>query len=325
MNKKERIMAAIEGRKPDRVPFVFWQPDSAGTGHPEEDAERSFRFYEAWDSDAVIPVNERGYAGKDYAVPAVTRNGGVLYSTDPEEWLKLRPLSVNEGALFRALETVKRLLEKVGGAAPVLFRVMSPAAALFDRAPQAAEDLRRGFGKEVKAALDAVTETTCALVQRAVELGADGIFLEAPMADYEEMAEKRYREYAMPYDLAVLAASAGWCNVVRGGRTDCLFPLLRKYPAQIFSWDSSQSLPRPMEARLLTGKCIMTGINRRSMEFGMKNEVERDLWRILSETGGEGLILSAGASVQPHRSMADFFQRSLQEIEEKAAAAEKDT
>ena len=79
-----------------------------------------------------------------------------------------------------------------------------------------------------------------------------------------------------------------------------------------------------MEARLLTGKCVMTGINRRSMEFGMKNEVERDLWRILSETGGEGLILSAGASVQPHRSMADFFLRSLQEIEEKEAAAEKD-
>lgn len=318
MNKKERILAAIEGKKPDHVPFVFWQPDSAGTGDPEADAEQAFRFYTEWDADAVIPVNERGYAGKDYAVPEATRNGGVLYSTDPEAWRQVKPLSVNEGALFRALQTVKLLLERVDGAAPVLFRVMSPAAALFDRAPQAAEDLRRGYGKEVKAALDAVTETTCALVQRAVELGADGIFLEAPYADYEEMTEKRYREYAMPYDLAVLSASAGWCNVVRGGRTDCLFPLLRKYPAQILSWDASQSLPRPEEARNLTGRCIMTGMNRRSMEFGMKNQVERDLWQILTETGGQGLILSAGASVQPHRGMASFFQRSLREMEEKA-------
>ncbi len=310
-------MAAIEGEKTDRIPFVFWQPDSAGTGDPETDAEAAFRFYQEWDADAVIPVNERGYAGKDYTVPEATRNGGVLYSTDPEAWRQVKPLSVNEGALFRALRTVKLLLEKVDGEAPVLFRVMSPAAALFDRAPQAVEDLRRGYGQEVKAALDAVTETTCALVQRAVELGADGIFLEAPMADYEEMTEKRYREYAMPYDLAVLSASAGWCNAVRGGRTDCLFPLLRKYPAQILSWDASQSLPHPEEARILTGRSIMTGMNRRSMEFGMKNQVERDLWQILTETGGRGVILSAGASVQPHRGMASFFRRSLQEIEEK--------
>ena len=320
MNKRQRIAAAIGGERTDRVPRAFWQPRGAGTGDAERDAGKAFSFWRSWDTDLIITVNESGYSCQDYEVPAVTRNGGVSYSADPDDWRRMRPLSVNGGSLGRALETLKCLLEKVQGEAPVLFRVMSPVASLLQMAPQAGEDIRRGYGETVKEALKTMTETACALVQRAVELGADGIFLEAPCADYGEMPESLYREYGVSYDLAVLSASAGWCNAVCAGVADCMFPLIRKYPAQILAWDASQSLPEPMEARALTGRCVMTGLNRRYLEFGMKNQVERDLYRILTETRGEGLILSAGASVQPHRGMAAFFRRSSLEIEEKVLA-----
>ena len=323
MNSKERIMAAIAREKTGRVPSAFWLPDSFGREDPAENAERTVQFWKTWDTDLVIPVNERGYAWKDYAPPAVTQNGGVLYTTHPDEWRHMAAVSVNHGALGRAQETLAAVLEKTGSSAVVLFRIASPLAALLQMAPQAAEDIRRGYGEAVKSALRTMTETECALVQRAVEMGADGIFLEAPLADYEDMEEPVYREYGMPYDLAVLSASAGWCNAVRAGMTNCMFPLVRKYPAQIFSWDASCLLPRPGEAQALTGRCIMAGIRRRHLEFGMKNETERDLYDILIETGGRGLILSAGAPVHPRRGMAAFFRRSLQEMEERLLCPEK--
>ena len=39
-----------------------------------------------------------------------------------------------------------------------------------------------------------------------------------------------------------------------------MFPLLRKYPVQIFNWHAWESLPEIGEAALLTGKCLMAGL-----------------------------------------------------------------
>lgn len=316
MNKKERIRAAIAGEPCDTVPMAFWLPSRFSEGAPEAAAGKAWDFASAFDADLAVTVNGSAYSAEDYTAPDFVKNGGVSYSRDPSDWERLGEASVNRGALARELKGLKLLLEKAGGT-PVLFRVMSPLATAAMLAPHIWEDIRRGNGAKVKEALAAITETTCALVQRANLLGADGIFFEAPLADYEKLSENFYREYGAPYDRAALSASQGWCNVLRGGETNVMFPLLRKYPAEIFSWDASQSLPTLAEARDLTGKCVMAGLSRRHLEFGMKNHVEHDLYRALKTTRGRGLILSAGAAVQPHRSAAAFLLREKKEIEEK--------
>lgn len=317
MNKKERIAAAIEGERPDRLPYAFWGPGLTEPESAEIHAGLALDFQKEWDGDLLVTVNGTAYSSEDYIAPGFTKVGGVAYVTDSEDWARLSGSSVNGGALAREQEALKLILSGKEDGAPVLFRVMSPLATVFRLGFHVREDIRRGAGAMVKEALRTVTETSCALVQRVIELGADGIFFEAPYADYEIVDENFYREYGAPYDLAVLSASSGWCNVLRAGETNCMFPLLRKYPAQIFSWDASQSLPELAEARALTGKCVMAGVSRRSLEFGQRNAVERDIWRAVKETGGRGLILSAGASIQPREGMSAFFRRAAQEIGEK--------
>ena len=46
-----------------------------------------------------------------------------------------------------------------------------------------------------------------------IELGADGIRLRTKVMDYDVMDEDFYREYGKPYDVAVLSASSGWCDI----------------------------------------------------------------------------------------------------------------
>lgn len=317
MNKKERIAAAIEGERPDRLPYAFWGPGLTEPESAEIHAGLALDFQKEWDGDLLVTVNGTAYSSEDYIAPGFTKVGGVAYVTDPADWARLSGSSVNGGALAREQEALKLILSGKEDGAPVLFRVLSPLATVFRLGFHVREDIRRGAGAMVKEALRTVTETSCALVQRVIELGADGIFFEAPYADYEIVDENFYREYGAPYDLAVLSASSGWCNVLRAGETNCMFPLLRKYPAQIFSWDASQSLPELAEARALTGKCVMAGVSRRSLEFGQRNAVERDIWRAVKETGGRGLILSSGASIQPREGMSAFFRRAAQEIGEK--------
>ena len=107
--------------------------------------------------------------------------------------------------------------------------------------------IQKGHGERVKKALTAITETTCALVQRVIEMGADGIFFATQLSSYAKTEESFYKEYGMPYDLAVLSASSGWCNVLHAHGPDIMFPLLRKYPVQIFNWHAWESLPEEAE------------------------------------------------------------------------------
>ncbi len=318
MNSRERIQAAVAGERSDRLPAAFWRPGEKG-GTAEDHARAAMDFAAEWDSDLLVTAPSVGYSGEDYTAPGFTKVGGVAYVTDPADWERLSGGSVNHGALAREQDALKQILAEKPAGLPVVFRVTSPLATIFRLAFHLPEDIRRGAGPMVKAALKTVTETTCALVQRVIELGADGIFFEAPLADYELLSESVYREYGAPYDLAVLSASSGWCNVLAAGWTNCMFPVLRKYPVQIFAWDAAQSLPEIAEARDLMGVCCMTGLSRRHLEFGLRNEVEQDIWRAVSASGGRGLVLSAGASVQPGPGMADFVKKSIRDIADRAA------
>ena len=176
-----------------------------------------------------------------------------------------------------------------------------------------------GFGEEVKAGLRAITESTCALVQRVIEMGADGIFFATQLSSYAAGEENFYREYGMPYDLAVLSASSGWCNVLHAHGKDIMFPLLRKYPVQIFNWHAWESLPEIGEAQALTGKCIMAGLERMDITDGRKNEIEYRIYKTLRQTGGRKIILSPGCVIRYplNEEILAFVQKAKNEIEEK--------
>lgn len=306
MKRRERIAAAVRGEMTDRVPYALWLRPAPSALEPEQSAEQAWSFYEACGTDIVKTVNSRMYSAEDF----MTGPGR------PD-----RPVSVNAGALAREQEGLKFLLEKTKGEVPAVFTVLSPLATAEALCPGIPERIGNGEKEKIRQVLTAVTETTCELVRRVIELGADGIFLEAPAASYDSFGEKLYREYGMPYDLAVLSASGGWCNILHASGANILFPLLRKYPVQIFSWDAEKSLPEIGEAKVLTGRCIMAGLNGSSAVRGRRNEIERDIYSALQQTGGRGIILSPGCALPetPAEEDISFLKRSMKEIERKMA------
>lgn len=301
MKKKERIAAAVKGELTDRIPFALWLSSSGEMPGAEESAERAYAFYKACDADIVKTLNSGMYSAEDFRTGDGAGKGP----------------SVNTGALAREQNGLKFLLDKTKGEVPVVFTVFSPFSAAEKLCPHILQDIEAGRDRDIRKTLTVITETTCELVRRVIELGADGIFLEAPLASYDRCSERVYRKYGMSYDLAVLSASGGWCNVLHGGGADVMFPLLRKYPVQIFSWDAAESLPEIGEAQALTGKCIMTGLDAHHIEGKKRNEVERDIYETLRRTGGRKLILSPGRGLSgiPDAEMISFARKSLEEIE----------
>lgn len=325
MTKKERIAAAIHGEAVDRVPYSLWSHLPMIDLDPIANAEHTYDFCRTYEVDILKTMNNGMYSIEDFGAHvdySEIPKGGVAKIIDtpietPEDWKKITPASLHEGALAREQRYLKLLLDKTKGEVPVVFTVFSPLTTANKLCPAMMDHIREGHGDLVKQALKAITETTCGLVQRVIELGADGIFFATQLSSYDKMEESLYREYGMPYDLAVLAASQGWCNVLHAHGKNIMFPLLRKYPVQIFNWHAGESLPDIRQAQVMTGKCIMAGLERMDITAHHKNEIQHQIYETLRQTQGRKVILSPGCVIRYplDQDMLTFVRRSKEEIE----------
>lgn len=325
MTKKERIAAAIHGEMVDRVPYSLWSHLPMIDLDPVANAEHTYEFYKTYDVDILKTMNNGMYSIEDFGAHvdySDIAKGGVAKIIDtpietPEDWKKVQPASLHQGALAREQRYLKLLLDKTKGEVPVVFTVFSPLTTANKLCPHMMEHIQEGHGDLVKQALKAITETTCGLVQRVIELGADGIFFATQLSSYEKMEESLYREYGMPYDLAVLAASQGWCNVLHAHGKNIMFPLLRKYPVQIFNWHAGESLPDIHQAQVMAGKCIMAGLERMDITEKHKNEIEHQIYDTLVQTQGRKVIISPGCVIRYplDKEMLSFVRKAKEEIE----------
>lgn len=325
MTKRERIQAAIEGKPVDTIPYSLWSHLPLIDLDPVQNAEHTFQFYKKYDVDILKTMNNGMYSIEDFGAKvdySDIAKGGVakIVSTPihtPEDWLQVKPLSIEEGALYREQKYLSLLLEKLHGEVPVIFTVFSPLTTAKKLCPNMMNHIRDGYGENVKSALNAITETTCALVKRVIEMGADGIFFATQLSSYDLTTESFYQEYGVPYDLRVISASAGWCNVLHAHGKNIMFPVLRKYPVQIFNWHAWESLPDIREAQKLTHKCIMSGLERMDITAKDKNKIEYEIYETLEQTQGRSVILSPGCVIRYplDEEILSFVRKAKDEIE----------
>ena len=244
MKKVERIKTALEGGRPDVVPYAIWTHLPGIDMDPVKLAETTYDFYKKYDIDFIKTMNNGMYPIEDLGCTvdySKVKTGGVaeLINTPIktiDDWKRVKVTSVKEGALKRELTSLELLIKKVKGEAPVVFTVFSPIT-IADKLSNKLllEHIENGGGEQVHSALEALTQTTCDLVRRAIQLGADGIFFASQMSSYGVMSEDLYREYGVYYDKKVLSASKGWFNVLHAHGENIMFDLLKDYPVQAFN------------------------------------------------------------------------------------------
>ncbi|MPN28215.1 hypothetical protein SDC9_175656 [bioreactor metagenome] len=137
------------------------------------------------------------------------------------------------------------------------------------------------------------------MAKEAIRLGADGIFFASQMSSYDVMDTELYLEYGKPYDLQVLeAAKEGWMNTVHAHGSNVMFDILSDYPANVFNWHAWETLPAIDEAKQLTGKCLMGGLNRTDITNCNRNAIRNQIYASYQLTGGRGLILTPGCVIR---------------------------
>lgn len=309
MNKRERIYAAVNLQKADRLPYSFWSHLPGIDLDATKLAEATYQFYKKYDLDFIKTMNNGMYPIEDFGCKidySEIAQGGVakIVSTpvqSPKDWDKLSPCSITEGSLARELDSLKQLLAKVKTEhVPVAFTAFSPIT-IADKlcGKKVLEHIQQGHGDKVKHALDIIAETTANVAREAIALGCDGIFFASQMSSYDVMSPELYLEYGKPYDLQVLqAAKGGWMNTIHAHGNNVMFELLSDYPVSVFNWHAWETLPAMDEAKKLTGKCLMGGLNRTDITNCNRNAIRNQIYSAYQLTDGCGLILTPGCVIR---------------------------
>lgn len=309
MNSMERMKAVLEGDPVDRIPYSFWSHLPEIDRNAECMAEATVKFASDYNLDFIKTMPNGMYAIEDFGCEcdfSEVSLGGVakLASTpiqEPHDWALIHQLDIDTPALSRELRTVELILKELKGKAPVLFTVFSPlTTAEKISGGRLRTHIDNGKHEHLHHALASIAQTTKKLSEKAIAMGADGVFLATQSATNKKFSLEEYQEFGKRYDLIVLeGAINGWCNTLHIHGDDIYFNELSDYPVQILNWHVWETAPDICDAIRTTDKCLMGGLKRFSITENKKDELRAQIWASLAQSGGKRHILTPGCVIRP--------------------------
>lgn len=289
MTKRERVLAAIQGRTVDMVPYSMWYHFGTQFLPGDKAAEVVIAFYERYDLDFLKVMN-------DYAYPLPD---GLDRIRSIADWNRLRPVKHTEGGFVEQLKLLTEVARHLKGEAFFVDTVFDPFYVARRTAKDIIFDLLRSSPEAFKQGLEVITESLCQYVNAVLDAGAAGIFLAVNGATTNFFTRDEFCEFVKPYGIRVLEAikDKALFNIVHIHGDNILFEEMLDYPVHALSWEHLHTPPSLAEARQKTDLCLIGGIDEKHPNHAHPDELEAQVANALRETGGKKFILAPGCSL----------------------------
>lgn len=310
MNKTDKMKSFIANTYEGPTPFSFWTHYPECDREPEKIAQVSYDLYKDFDLDFLKTMNNGMYAIEDYGAKvdfSEIEKGGVAKVVETpinryEDWANLPLLDLTEAAILqRELDYLERLLNLTKGEVPVLMTVFSPITTADKLSGgRLREHIEQDESGILLAAIEKIAQTTAALAEKAIEMGADGIYLASQMSSTDKVSIEDYKKYGKPFDLQVIeAAEGGWMNTVHIHGENIMFDLLKDYPLPIINWHIGEAKPELLEGLQASGKIVMGGIERMDITANDREALKAQVTRDIEDTKGKNqLLLTPGCVIR---------------------------
>jgi uroporphyrinogen decarboxylase len=224
----------------------------------------------------------------------------------PDDWLKIKPLEINRGALREQLTALDIIARRLNGDLPFLMTVFTPLSIAADLAESEEVFLRhlREHTENVNAALEAITETFTKFAAACLERGAAGLFYATTTwATTDRLTEAEYARYARPFDLKLLAAlPSAEFHVLHVCKPYNLLGAVADYPVQAFSWDArAAGNPTLAEGKkLVGGKAVIGGVpHDQTLIEASPALITSEIAGLRAAMGRRGWMLGPGCTFPP--------------------------
>lgn len=298
MNKRERVLAALDKKPVDLVPVSFWYHFTGEEMFGDACVQAHLKHYRDNDLDFIKIMSD----GCEYTFSTPIRKA--------EDWYHLKPLGKDHPWITEQVKRARALRDAVGDECCLFYTVFNPYHTLRE-CPDSDEDMVAAHILEneraVRAGMDVIGEDTAILAEALLlEGGMDGIYFAMQGAEENRLRSSDvYRRMAMPSDLAVLELAneyssynllhmCGWFE--SKNRMD----LWSKYPAKGYNWSTEVEGISLREGAELFGGCVIGGFEKNDyglLYSGTKGEIEAYAKALVKGFGKTGLIVGADCTI----------------------------
>ncbi|MGN0164310.1 MAG: uroporphyrinogen decarboxylase family protein [Candidatus Ornithomonoglobus sp.] len=299
MNKRERVIAALENREPDFVPVGFWYhfPEDAQTGRACIDAHLD--FYRKTNQD-FIKIMCDGYFGYP--------NNTLINMKKVSDLYEMKPLGAGHPFIRGQVERAKAITSAVGDECCVFYNVFCPLS--YFRLQVDWDNMMKCIREDkeaVKYACSVISEDATTLVEALInEAGCDGIYYCVQNAELFRFTAEEYREIVEPYDLKVLdhANSISKYNILHccGWSGDKnRVEVWKAYKAAAVNWAIYVEAMDLCDGRsFFNTDCVLGGFDNRKngvLYSGSYDEIREETKRLINAAGKRGTILGADCTL----------------------------
>ncbi|MBQ6004565.1 MAG: hypothetical protein IJL16_07560, partial [Clostridia bacterium] len=232
MDKRTRVLNAMDKLPVDHVPVGFWFHFDGEETKGEECVQAHLRYYRETDLDFLKIMND-GYSS--YPLPDTVKTAKDLWD--------LKPLGKDHPWIKDQVWRAKRIVEEIGQERCVFYNVFAPFSFIRNGKRNALiMDFLREDKLAVMHAIDIVAEDAALLSQFLIqEAGCDGIYYCVQGGEKDRFTIEEYKEIVAPSDLYVLEHAnrysdynimhcCGWAGAKNN------IELWQDYPVKCVNW-----------------------------------------------------------------------------------------
>ena len=299
MNKRERVIAAFQGKEVDHVPVAMWKHVPAEY-YNDDDAFAKYQadFVRATDVDFLKMSGD-----KYFCWPAPILDG----IENAEDLYKIEPLGADHPHIRGQIDRAKKIVAALNGECVAVQLVFCPLSYLRLQIgyPQMMKLIREN-PEAMKYACNVIAEDVKLLVKGLItEAGVDGIFYSVQNAEVDRFTAEEYRDWVTPSDKAVLdyANSISSMNVIHFCAWEQVpnrMSVWEDYTAAVISWSRYIDIMDIREAKKHFGTTVWGGFDNRKGTLlfeGSREEIEAEVRSFVAQGGKTGYMIGADCSL----------------------------
>jgi uroporphyrinogen decarboxylase len=291
MTKKERVLAAIEGRvdEIDRPPVSVWYHFGTQFQDGRKLGELEAAFFRHYDLDFLKMMN-------DYPWPLPA---GMRAVETPDDLARIGRLSMEEPSFREQLAALRTACSRVGRDGFVIDTVFNPWGIARRTLRRNARTFLKEQPQKMLDWLASCTENLKAYIGATAKTGIGGIFFSVNGAEADGLSDEEFDRFVRPFDLAALEAARAVGPLLVGhihGKNLRLDRVM-DYPVPVLNWSHLRDNESLADVRRRTTRCLIGGMD----EIGASQLTARDVIESVlasaREAKGGGFIAGPGCAV----------------------------
>ena len=299
MNKKERVIAAMNNEPVDRPPVGFWFHFPGHKSKGEPCVQAHLDYYNHVDVD-IAKLMCDGYFDYPNPVAKAAKNAS--------DWYEMKPLGADHPFIREQVERAKAVKAGLTSDCLILYNVFAP----FSTLRQGTSDgLIMSHLREdpdaILYALDVVAKDNALLTELLLtEAKIDGIYFCVQGGEKNRFTTDEYARYIAPSDLEVLNRAncfsdlnilhcCGWAGIQNN------LEIWQNYPAKAINWACFiENMDLTEGKQFFGGKCVLGGFDNRKSGLlfsGTQEDIQKYTHDLIAKAGETGIMIGADCTL----------------------------